>query len=71
MFLLKDFSLSTGIATLILAPFGGYALNLAAIIAAICMGREALDSFWSKSFGDWFCFLGTGGWNIFSFDILN
>ena len=25
----------------LLAPFGGYALNLAAITAAICMGREA------------------------------
>jgi benzoate membrane transport protein len=32
---------TTGIATLVLAPFGGYALNLAAITAAICMGREA------------------------------
>lgn len=32
---------ATGIATLVLAPFGGYALNLAAITAAICMGREA------------------------------
>lgn len=31
----------TGIATLLLAPFGGYALNLAAITAAICMGPEA------------------------------
>jgi len=31
----------TGAATLVLAPFGGYALNLAAITAAICMGREA------------------------------
>lgn len=31
----------TGVATLILAPFGGFALNLAAITAAICMGREA------------------------------
>jgi len=31
----------TGIATFVLAPFGGYALNLAAITAAICMGREA------------------------------
>ncbi|BDG09807.1 benzoate/H(+) symporter BenE family transporter [Anaeromyxobacter paludicola] len=31
----------TGLATLLLAPFGGYALNLAAITAAICMGREA------------------------------
>jgi benzoate membrane transport protein len=31
----------TGVATLLLAPFGGFALNLAAITAAICMGREA------------------------------
>jgi len=31
----------TGVATLVLAPFGGFALNLAAITAAICMGREA------------------------------
>ena len=32
---------TTGVATLLLAPFGGYALNLAAITAAICMGPEA------------------------------
>ena len=32
---------TTGVATLLLAPFGGYAINLAAITAAICMGREA------------------------------
>jgi benzoate membrane transport protein len=31
----------TGVATMLLAPFGAYALNLAAITAAICMGREA------------------------------
>ena len=31
----------TGLANLVLAPFGGFALNLAAITAAICMGREA------------------------------
>ncbi|MBD3881300.1 benzoate/H(+) symporter BenE family transporter [Phormidium tenue FACHB-886] len=31
----------TGAATIVLAPFGGFALNLAAITAAICMGREA------------------------------
>ena len=30
----------TGLATLALAPFGGYAFNLAAITAALCMGRE-------------------------------
>ena len=28
-------------ATLLLAPFGAFALNLSAITAAICMGREA------------------------------
>lgn len=31
----------TGAATLLLAPFGAYAINLAAITAAISMGREA------------------------------
>ncbi|MBY0236355.1 MAG: benzoate/H(+) symporter BenE family transporter [Burkholderiaceae bacterium] len=31
----------TGLASLLLAPFGGYAFNLAAITAAICMGPEA------------------------------
>jgi benzoate membrane transport protein len=31
----------TGVANLVLAPFGAFALNLAAITAAICMGREA------------------------------
>lgn len=31
----------TGLANLVLAPLGGFALNLAAITAAICMGREA------------------------------
>jgi len=32
---------ATGLATLVLAPFGAFALNLAAITASICMGREA------------------------------
>jgi benzoate membrane transport protein len=32
---------STGVATALLAPFGGFAFNLAAITAAICMGPEA------------------------------
>ncbi|MEM9503313.1 MAG: benzoate/H(+) symporter BenE family transporter [Cyanobacteria bacterium P01_E01_bin.43] len=31
----------TGVATLLLAPFGAFAINLAAITAAISMGREA------------------------------
>ncbi len=30
----------TGITTLLLAPFGGFSFNLAAITAAICMGEE-------------------------------
>ena len=34
----------TGVANLLLAPFGGFALNLAAITAAICMGREAHEN---------------------------
>jgi benzoate membrane transport protein len=32
---------ATGLTSLLCAPFGGYAINLAAITAAICMGREA------------------------------
>ena len=32
---------STGLASLLLAPFGAFGLNLAAITAAICMGPEA------------------------------
>lgn len=31
----------TGLVSLLLAPFGAFAINLAAITAAICMGREA------------------------------
>ncbi|PWQ93379.1 benzoate/H(+) symporter BenE family transporter [Leucothrix arctica] len=30
----------TGVASLVLAPFGGFAFNLAAITAAICMGED-------------------------------
>ena len=32
---------TTGMVSMIFAPFGAYAINLAAITAAICMGREA------------------------------
>ncbi len=35
---------ATGAASVLLAPFGGYAFNLAAITAAICMGREAHEN---------------------------
>jgi benzoate membrane transport protein len=31
----------TGVANFVLAPFGAFTINLAAITAAICMGREA------------------------------
>lgn len=31
----------TGVATVLLAPFGGYAFNLAAITAALCTGEQA------------------------------
>lgn len=34
----------SGLTTLVLAPFGGYAFNLAAITAAICMGPEAHEN---------------------------
>ena len=32
---------ATGLTTLLLAPFGGFSFNLAAITAAICMSPEA------------------------------
>ncbi len=32
---------STGLATVVMAPFGGYGINLAAIVAAICTGPDA------------------------------
>jgi len=32
---------TSGVATTLLAPFGGYTFNLAAITASICLGREA------------------------------
>jgi benzoate membrane transport protein len=35
---------TTGLATLLLAPFGSFGLNLAAITAAICMGPEAHEN---------------------------
>ena len=39
----------TGFTGLLLAPFGGFAFNLAAITAAICMGKEA-DPDYSKRY---------------------
>ena len=36
---------STGIVSLLLAPFGSHGVNLAAITAAICTGKEAHEDF--------------------------
>ncbi len=56
----------TGLATLLLAPFGGYAFNLAAITAAICMGREAHEDparrYWASAMaGVFYILLGLAG----------
>ncbi|OUS33521.1 hypothetical protein A9Q94_19225 [Rhodobacterales bacterium 56_14_T64] len=61
----------TGIATLLLAPFGGYALNLAAITAAICAGPEADDDpktryIASVVAGILYCLVGLGGATVIS-----
>jgi benzoate membrane transport protein len=56
----------TGVMTLLLAPFGAFALNLAAITAAICMGREANvdpDKRWvaAAACGALYCVVGVFG----------
>ena len=56
----------SGVATLVLAPFGAFALNLAAITAAICMGREAHadpDKRWvaAATCGALYCVVGVFG----------
>jgi len=61
----------TGIATLLLAPFGGYAFNLAAITAAICAGPEADDDpktryLASAVAGALYCLVGLGGATVIS-----
>jgi len=61
----------TGIATLLLAPFGGYAFNLAAITAAICAGPEADDDpktryLASVVAGILYCLVGLGGATVIS-----
>lgn len=54
---------STGLASLLLAPFGGYAINLAAITAALCMSPEAHDDprrrYWASAAAGLF-YLATG-----------
>lgn len=61
----------TGIASLVLAPFGGFAFNLAAITAAICAGPEADDDpktryLASASAGVLYCLVGLGGATVIS-----
>jgi benzoate membrane transport protein len=56
----------TGAATVVLAPFGAFALNLAAITAAICMGREAHEDparryVAAVSAGAFYCVVGVFG----------
>ena len=57
---------TTGIATLLLAPFGSFGLNLAAITAAMCMGPEAHPDPRRRyiapiSAGMFYLFIGLGG----------
>lgn len=61
----------TGIASLLLAPFGGYAFNLAAITAAICAGTEADEDpktryLASATAGVLYCGVGLGGATVIS-----
>lgn len=56
----------TGAANVVLAPFGAFALNLAAITAAICMGREAHEDparryVAAVSAGVFYCIVGVFG----------
>ena len=60
-----------GIANAALAPFGGYALNLAAITAAICTGREAHEDSTKRytaaiTAGFFYCLIGIFGATITS-----
>ncbi len=62
---------TTGIASLILAPFGGFAFNFAAITAAICAGPEADEDprtryLASASAGVIYCLVGLGGATVIS-----
>ncbi|MBT8153823.1 benzoate/H(+) symporter BenE family transporter [Epibacterium ulvae] len=61
----------TGLASLLLAPFGGYAFNLAAITAAICAGPEADDDPTTRYkasivAGVFYCAVGLGGAAVIS-----
>ena len=59
----------TGVTTLVLAPFGGFTFNLAAITAAICMGEESHKQAEKRyiaglSAGVFYCLAGLGGAGI-------
>ncbi len=61
----------TGAASLVLAPFGGFAFNFAAITAAICAGPEADDDpqtryLASAAAGLFYCLVGLGGATVIS-----
>ncbi|NKW78328.1 benzoate/H(+) symporter BenE family transporter [Rhodobacteraceae bacterium R_SAG7] len=61
----------TGLASLILSPFGGFAFNLAAITAAICAGPEADENPKSRYLssviaGVLYCLVGLGGATVIS-----
>ncbi|MBE1297916.1 benzoate/H(+) symporter BenE family transporter [Phycobacter azelaicus] len=61
----------TGLASLILAPFGGYTFNLAAITAAICAGPEADEDPKTRylavvAAGVIYCLVGLGGAAVIS-----
>ena len=61
----------TGIASILLAPCGGHAFNLAAITAAICAGSEADDDpktryLASATAGVLYCLVGLGGATVIS-----
>ena len=62
---------TTGVATVLLAPFGGFAFNLAAITAAICLGPEAHEDpqrryLASVAAGGWYLLAGLMGATVVS-----
>jgi benzoate membrane transport protein len=59
----------TGVVNFLLAPFGAFALNLAAITAAICMGREAHEDAAKRytasvAAGIFYCLIGIFGASV-------
>lgn len=65
----------TGLTSLLLAPFGGFAFNLAAITAAICAGPEADDDPKTRykaavMAGIFYCIVGLSGATVISLFLL-